>query len=392
VVVAALGLAVPYAPAPAAAGCTIQSQVQRVPKPTQVPWPQQRWGLDRLAALDVTGKDITVAVIDSGVNARHPQLHGHVLPGWDALPPRTGTGQEDCVGHGTAVASLIAAQPAPADTPFRGLAPGVKILPIRASESTDSNPNGRGSPEDLAKAIEKAVGLQPEVISLSLVLSADDPAVHAAINHARDKNIVVVAAVGNFHNRNGGKDPTPYPAAYDGVIGVGAIDENGQRYEHSQTGDYVKLVAPGNQIYAAAPDGGYQIQSGTSMAAPFVAATAALIIEKYKPISASDVAKRLFATADPAPGGPGSPEYGQGMVNPYRAVTEIVSNDPPAKLPPLPQVQRDPKAAAATAAAADRRRVVALWLAVSCGGVALLVVFLAGVVSAGRQRGWRPGT
>jgi type VII secretion-associated serine protease mycosin len=389
IVVAALVAVLPYAPTPAAATCTPAPQIQSPSKPTQPPWPQQRWGFDRLAALGVNGKDVRVAVIDSGVDAQHPQLSGAVKDGWDAFG--SSKGQEDCVGHGTGVASLIAAQPVPG-TPFRGLAPGAKILSLRASERTDGNDNGRGNPDNLADAINEAVKRQAQVINLSLMLTEDNPAVRAAIKRALANNVVVVAAVGNFHNTNGGKDPTPYPAAYEGVIGVGAIGENGQRYAQSQTGDYVKLVAPGDQIYAAAPGNGYQILAGTSMAAPFVAATAALIIDKYGPnISPREVANRLIATTDPAPGEPGSPEYGQGVVNPYRAVTAIVTNDAPAKLPPLPRIRHDPKAEAA-AAAAGRRHVVALWLAGVVGGVALIVVLVAVVVPAGRQRGWRPGT
>jgi type VII secretion-associated serine protease mycosin len=380
---------VPCAPAPAAAACRVTPQQQRIPAIAGQPWAQQRWGFDRLADLGVSGKDVIVAVIDSGVDAGHPQLRGSVMPGWDAFD-RSGNGQEDCVGHGTAVASLIAAQPIPG-TPFRGLAPGVKILPVRASEHLDGDGSGRGTPTDLAHAIDEAVTRGARVINLSLVLAEDRPEVRRAIADALARDVVVVAAVGNAHDPNGDKDPTPYPAAYKGVIGVGAIDENGGRYARSQTGDYVSLVAPGHQIQVALPGDGYQLFEGTSMAAPFVSAAAALVIQKFGPtISARQVAARLTATADPAPGPPGSPDYGQGVLNPYRAVSDVLAENLPAKLPPLPQVRRDPTAEAAAAAAAHRRT-VALSLAGGVGALAVLVVLVAVVVPRGRQRGWRPG-
>jgi membrane-anchored mycosin MYCP len=389
-VLAALGV-VAFGPAPAAAVCAAPPQQQPLPTVSGQPWAQQRWGLDRLAALGADGSGVIVAVIDSGVDARHPQLRGRVMPGWDALE-RGGNGLEDCVGHGTEVASLIAAQPI-SGTSFRGLAPGVKILPIRASEHTDSNDRGRGNSADLAQAINEAVLRHANVINLSLALSEDRQDVRTAIANALSRNVVVVAAVGNAHNQNGDKDPTPYPAAYKGVIGVGAIDENGVRYAKSQTGDYVSLVAPGQQIQAALPGDGYQMFEGTSMAAPFVSATAALVIQKFGPnISARQVAVRLMATADPAPGQPGSPEYGQGVLNPYRAVTGLLADGTsPAKLPPLPQLRRDP-AAEAAAAAVGRRRTVALSLAGGVGALTVLVVLVAVVVPRGRKRGWRPGT
>ncbi|HEV7896494.1 MAG TPA: type VII secretion-associated serine protease mycosin [Planosporangium sp.] len=380
---AALGL-VPSTPAPAAAACTGTPQ-QPLAGITGQPWAQQRWSFDQLAELGVTGDGVTVAVVDSGVDVRHPQLRGRVAAGWDAFGQ--GNGQEDCVGHGTAVASIIAAQPVQG-RPFRGLAPGARILPIRASERVDST-TGRGEPADLAQGIRQAVQRGARVINLSLVLTEDRPDVRAAIAEAVARDVVIVAAVGNGHNDNG-KDPTPYPAAYDGVIGVGAFDETGVRYPKSQTGSYVDLAAPGGRVQAAVPGDGYQLMDGTSMATPFVSAAAALVIQEYGPnISARQVATRLMATADPAPGG--SQEYGRGVVSPYRAVTGLIADSTaPAKLPPIPQIRRDPAAEAAAAASA-RNRTIALSLAGGVGGLALLVVLVAIVVPRGRQRRWRPG-
>jgi type VII secretion-associated serine protease mycosin len=329
-------------------------------------------------------------VIDSGVDARHIQLQGHVIDGWDAFSP-SGKGQEDCVGHGTAVASLIAAQPQPG-VAFRGLAPGVKILPIRASERVGGDPNARGTETDIAHGIREAVRRGARVINLSLVTTADRADVRAAVADALAHNVVVVAAAGNSHDPRRDVDPISYPAAYDGVIGVGAIGQDGTRLPGSQVGSYVDLMAPGGQVQAAIPGTGHQIFDGTSMATPLVSATAALIIQKYGPnTTVQQVTARLTASTDPAPAAPGSPAYGAGVLNPYRAVTSLVADAPPRALPALPAPTRDPAARSAARATA-RARMVAWSLAAAIGVLAVVVVLLAVIVPRGRARGWRAGT
>ncbi|PZM88967.1 MAG: hypothetical protein DIU79_16080 [Actinobacteria bacterium] len=239
---------------------------------TGMPWAQTRYVPDRLSPL-ATGAGVVVAVIDSGVDDTHPQLAGRVLRGADFLDSG-GDGTLDCVGHGTAVASIIAAGPQ-SGVGFRGLAPGAKILPVRISEQQiiDGKESGRtvDAPR-FASAIRWAVDRGAHVINLSVVLYEDNPAVRAAIEYAVAKDVVVVAAAGNLHS-NG--DPRPYPASYDGVIGVGAVGPDGLRMDFSQVGSYVDIVAPGGGIIAAAPGSGHVAEDGTSYAAPFVAATAA---------------------------------------------------------------------------------------------------------------------
>ncbi|WP_344407373.1 S8 family serine peptidase, partial [Dactylosporangium fulvum] len=257
------------------------------PAPTGTPWPQQRYDQRRLAPL-ADGHGVIVAVIDSGVDARHPQLRGAVQSGTDQLDG--GGSVLDCVGHGTGVAGIIAARPAGGVT-FRGLAPAATILALRVSELIEledgTTAGRRGTAAGLAAAIRDAVGRGAKVINLSLVSYRDEPEVREAVRFAISRDVVLVAAAGNrFEEGN----PTPYPAAYDGVVGVGAIDPDGRRVPSSQTGPHVDLVAPGAQIVTTATPQGLTVADGTSFAVPFVAATAALL-RQYRPeLSGAEVA------------------------------------------------------------------------------------------------------
>jgi type VII secretion-associated serine protease mycosin len=369
----------------AAAPCT---EISPGTKITEMPWAQQRLAPERLTPL-ANGSGIRVAVIDSGVHRGHPQLRGRVADGADFLDPGP-DGTLDCVGHGTAVASLIAAGPPPEGVAFRGLAPGVEIVPVRVSEqhTIDGETQGRTvGAATFAEAIRWAVDEgRADVINLSVVLLRDEPTVRAAIAHALAKDVVVVAAAGNAHGQG---NPRPYPAAYEGVLGVGAIGPTGVRENFSQVGDYVDVVAPGGGVTVAWPDGRWSVQSGTSYAAPFVTATAALIRQYQPDLSAREVVRRIVATADPAPGGQGSAAYGAGVVNPYRAVTEAVARGAPERAAPLAPPAVDPAAEAAQRRRAQTSR-HALLLASVGGATAVLLLVMTLILPRGARRRWRP--
>lgn len=222
---------------------------QPAPAPAGVPWTLQRYDQNRLNAL-ADGRGIVVAVIDSGVDARNPQLQGAVQAGPDQLDG--GDSALDCVGHGTGVAGIIAARPV-AGSPFHGLAPAATILALRVSELVEgedgSTTGRRGTPAGLAAAIHDAVSRGAKVINLSLVSYRDDEVVRDAVRFGVAHDVVVVAAAGNGAEQG---NRTPYPAAYDGVVGVGAIGPDGRRVPTSQTGPYVDLVAPGSQVVTTA--------------------------------------------------------------------------------------------------------------------------------------------
>jgi membrane-anchored mycosin MYCP len=350
------------------------------------PWAQRRYLPDRLTPL-ATGAGITVAVIDSGVDPKHPQLRGRVADGTDLLDPGGG-GTDDCVYHGTAVASIIAATPREG-VRFRGLAPQARILPVRVSEQQDLGGEQTGrtvTKKEFAQAIRWAVNHGADVLNLSIVLYEDDPSVRDAISYAIGRNVVVVAAAGN---RYADGNPRPYPASYDGVLGVGAIDSNGVRAPFSQVGSYVDLVAPGVKVLAATAGPGLSEHDGTSYAAPFVAATAALLRQYEPQLPAAEVARRIVASTDPAPDGAHSEAYGSGVLNPYRALTDTRPAGAAPTAAALPTEQADP-----VAVAQRQRRAQAtersLWVAGVAGGLAALALFLAVVLPRGARRGWQP--
>lgn len=190
----------------AAASCAGSTVGPAAVEPT-VPWAQRRFGLDRLAGI-ADGRQQIVAVLDSGVSPTHPQLRDAVVSGFDGLDPG-GNGQLDCVGHGTAVASIIAARFAKGSG-LRGVASGATILPLRVSERQETDDGGRQraasvSPADLARWITQAVSSHATVINVSLVLYEDNPALRKAVEAALAHNVVVVAAAGNRHEQG---DPT----------------------------------------------------------------------------------------------------------------------------------------------------------------------------------------
>ena len=386
---AAAALAVLLLPAPASAQAYVAcDNVVAQPKAgTATPYEDQLYDLARIAPV-ADGRGVRVAVVDSGVDATHPQLKGHVATGHDFLKDNP-DGRQDCIGHGTGVASIIAAAKVGA-TPFHGLAPRATIVPIRISEQETINGKAvgdRGTSTDFADAIDFAADPargNAQVINLSLVMKEDDSQVRDAVARAIARGVVVVAAVGN-EATNG--NPTPYPASYPDVIGVGAIGPNGLRAEYSQHGPYVDIMAAGDKITVAALHTGQTNGDGTSFAAPFVSATAALLKQRFPTLTPAQITHRIIATADPAPGGRHSDEYGYGLLNPYRALTETLGPDVPASPAPVVMHTADP-AALALQARRNHSQDMALLVAAIGTGVVALVCILAAVLRRGRRRGW----
>lgn len=349
--------------------------------------PERVWGL-------TTGKGVLVAVIDTGVDVRHPQLKGQVIGGPDVLGKPGGPSTADCSGHGTGVAGIIVARPLPGLL-FHGVAPGARVYSIRQTDQPAFGPK-RGTAAGMATAIRLAVRARAKVINISATTPVDVPVLRAAVAFAMAHDVVVVAAAGNDDPNNPTQDDPNaiyYPAAYPGVLAVASSDRDDKRADQSHAASYVKVAAPGKDVDTTGPNGGskglYVTQSGTSFAAPYVAGTVALVRAYYPHLSGAQVVARIMNTADVPPVGVGGAKLGAGIVNPYHAVTAVIPAEgaaaarSPAPLQAAVPVSRP---------ALDHRvRDRALAAAAVAGVLALLIAVVAAVIPRGRAGRWRPG-
>jgi type VII secretion-associated serine protease mycosin len=267
------------------------------------------------------GDGVTVAVIDSGINSNQPDLAGNVLPGISLVPGHPGNGLEDIDEHGTSMAALIAAH-GHGDAGVLGVAPRAKIVPVQVDFGAN-----HGGPDLVATGVNEAVARGARVISISLGDPGGSVALHAAIEQARQADVVVVASMGNTDQDT----RVVCPACYDGVVAVGGTDRSGQHATISIAGPQMVVSAPAVDIETAGRNNSYGMGTGTSGSAAITAGVVALIRSKYPKMSAVDVIHRLTATAtDKGPKGRDD-QYGYGIVNPYAALTaDIPSVDPTA--------------------------------------------------------------
>jgi membrane-anchored mycosin MYCP len=356
-------------------GCPPQ---QGVVAPAAAPWAQQELGFASVWKR-TRGGGVTVAVVDSGVDA-NPQFGDRVIPGPDlvagtkpGIPPGA-----DCVGHGTAVASIIAAAPVPGVS-FTGVAPAARILSVKIS-GTDTFPTSV-TPQGIMDAVQFGA----DVINLSLATPDDVQGLRNAVEYALRHNVVVVAAAGNdigqggtdANDANDGTGPF-YPAAYPGVLAVGAIGPGGVLAGFSDRYTPVGVTAPGVNVTSAYPGtfpAAYDAaQNGTSFAAAFVSGVVALVRSAHPGLNAAQVVARIEATAH----GGTSPGTGHGMVDPVRAVTAVL---------PAEQAGAAGHQASAAPSGLSTRTVA---LAAIVGAFGLVVVVLTAVLVIRRRRGTGP--
>ncbi len=272
------------------------------------PLRDQQWALGTIAAYDAwditTGGPVVIAVIDTGVDANHPELAGRVLGGFNAITGSANSGDDN--GHGTAVAGIIAASGDNGEG-IAGLCWGCVILPIKACLS-----NGRCRDSSVISAIRWATDNGARIINLSLGGASPSPALQEVVRYANERGVLIVAASGN--ERAEGNLPN-YPAAYAETLAVGATGYNDEVTGFSNTGNFIDLVAPGIDIATTIPGNGYALATGTSFASPFVSGAAALIMTLRPDLSSSDVRCVLAISADDR-GAPGhDSEYGYGRLN-----------------------------------------------------------------------------
>ncbi|THA71264.1 type VII secretion-associated serine protease mycosin [Streptomyces sp. A0642] len=343
------------------------------------PWPLQRVLLDELWQ-DTRGKGIRVAVIDTGVDDTNPQLRGAVdaSAGIDYTDGGGSDGTVDEVGHGTKVAGIIAARPR-TGTGFVGLAPEATVIPIRQN---DGRHNGEGS--TMAAAIDHAIAEGAQVVNISQDTTrplADDSVLGRAVARAVAEDIVVVASAGN-DGRDGRRRST-YPAAFDGVLAVGASDRNNERAPFSQAGDFVGVAAPGVDIVSTVPGNGQCTDNGTSFSAPYVSGVVALMRAKYPDWTAAQIIARVEQTAERSVNGR-DPFVGWGVVDPVRALSgDDTPQDAPRSDAP-PAAARAPEPADLSTGETPQQR-SKRYAAYALAAAAVLVGVVAGAATVARD-------
>ncbi|WP_409468609.1 S8 family serine peptidase [Streptomyces sp. HC307] len=242
---------------------------------------QQSWRFSR-------GGGVKVAVVDTGVAAGTARLDGRIT---------TVTGSGDCVGHGSFLAGLVAAAPKPG-TRFSGVAPEARILAVRGTGE-----RGVASAATLAAGIRAAADAGAEVILVGPALARGSSELTRAVEHAIDRDALVVAAAAP-QMESGTRAETAqdyWPAAQRGVLSVLGTADDGSLPDGTAIPRKADLAAPGSGVIGVGPRGeGHFIGSGSSLAAAFVAGTAALVRDRYPSLSAAGTAERLTRTAYPA--------------------------------------------------------------------------------------------
>ena len=197
-----------------------------------------------------SGDDVLIAVIDSKIDTGHPDLAGVIAGEYDAVGTPTSPH-----AHGTAMAGAIAAH-----SKLIGVAPKVKLLAVRAFSGAGES--AQSTTFNILKALDWAASKNARIVNMSFAGPADAMLQEMLIK-ANARGMVLIAAVGNA----GPRSPPLYPAADSGVIGVTATDAEDKLMPQANRGPQVAVAAPGVEILATAPDGGYQVTSGTSIAA-----------------------------------------------------------------------------------------------------------------------------
>lgn len=250
-----------------------------------------------------TGSRVLVAVIDSGIDASHPDLAGAIVKSFDAA------GAGAAHPHGTGMAGAIAARRS-----TLGTAPRVGVLAVRAFDPRTTS--GDGTTFNIIKGIEWAAENGARVVNMSFAGPAD-PRLSDALERASKRGIVLIAAAGNA----GPNSPPLFPAADRNVIAVTATDIEDRLYTGAVRGNHIAVAAPGVDVLVPAPDGNYQFTTGTSVAAAHVSGVAALLIERNPKLTSSDVRRILARTASTLGDGRRPRDFGAGLVNAYEAVS-----------------------------------------------------------------------
>lgn len=273
---------------------------------------QSAWGAVREQT------DLTIAIVDTGIDLDHPDLKGNLVPGTNLVHPNEPP--DDDNGHGTSVAGVIAAT-GNNGIGVSGILWKAKLMPIKALDY-----RGDGTEQELGEAILYAVRKQAKIVVLSVGLHRYSPYMLDIVQYAENKGVLLVAAAGNDGNTLGDKAAVKYPAAYSTVLAVGGVRSDNMPDSRSNPGSELDISAPWN-VYTTAMGGRYKKEEGTSMAAPQVAAAAALIWARYPELKPYQVRALLRQSAKDVGKSGFDNESGYGVLQIDKAVTSSLKAD-----------------------------------------------------------------
>ena len=272
-------------------------------------WNMSRIRVPEAHAITRGRPGVRVAIVDTGVDMKHPDLVGHVESVWDFI--HQDDDARDDNGHGTHCAGVVVAQPD--GVGVLGVAPGVTVLAVKALDE-----EGLGTWSQVAEGIVAAVRRRADVINLSLGAPQASFTLSEAVKFAVESGVTVVAAAGNENS-----DIPSYPASWPGVISVGSSNTKDLKSPFSNCGPTLTLAAPGSKIVSTLRYGEWGEMSGTSMASPHVAGVAALIKSVAPGFTSAQIRDRLVATVDDL-GAPGRDDQtGAGRVNALKAIAGL---------------------------------------------------------------------
>ncbi|GGU31923.1 S8 family serine peptidase [Streptomyces daghestanicus] len=367
-------------------GCVARStrSVPGTPWAQQYLAPSRAWEWSR-------GAGVTVAVLDTGVaGTGTAPLAGRVTAGPDVVGG--GRAGDDCIGHGTFVAGLVAGAGAAGGTGFAGVAPDARILSVRVTDGDGVTTAGR-----IADGIEAAVAGGARVVDVPFALPSGSAALTRAVELAERREVVVVApayASGRAGAKASAAAPAAYPAALPQVLAVAGLTPEGVPEETVAPVTAPDLYAPGTSLTGIGPGGGPFTGGGAELATAFVAATAALVDARRPGLPAAALRDRLTATAYPAAGA------GAGTVDPAEAVSAPftpasgtgAAEGRQAAVPDGPGGTGARGGLALSGPPGHRGRATALWVAGAAAGVVVLTAATAFAVPRGRRRRWAAGT
>jgi subtilisin family serine protease len=282
-------------------------------------YPQAKLHLAQAHAL-AEGANVTIAVIDSGMDLKHPEFAGVTITPFDVLDSNDGPH-----AHGTGVAGAIVSH-----VRLMGSAPEAHILAIRAFGT--SGKGAQSSSYVLLKGLDLAAGRGAQIVNMSFA-GPKDAIIGRGLSALAARNVVMIAAAGNA----GPKSPPLYPAADANVIAVSATDARDKLFAASNRGSYIAVSAPGVDLFLPTPDDKYQITSGTSFSCAFVSGVAALLLQRNAALKPAEVRAILIKTArDLGPPGPDD-QFGAGEADAFAAVSAVtVPSVPVATAPQQP--------------------------------------------------------